>query len=87
MAAPNPTKEKAMPPVRRAFRYSLDCPTGRMFVGAEAIAAAEKDGWVDSPGAVTAAPPVKKKAAPVKKKAPVRRKVAAKKVAASDDSQ
>lgn len=34
---------------KRAWRYSLDCPKGRIFKGADAIAAADKDGWVDSP--------------------------------------
>jgi len=38
-------KEKEM----RCWRYSPDCPEGKIFTGAEAIAAAEKDGWVDSP--------------------------------------
>lgn len=33
----------------RAMRYSPDCPEGKIFTGADAIAAAEKDGWVDNP--------------------------------------
>ncbi len=33
----------------RCFLYRSDCPQGEIFVGEEAIAAAEKDGWVDSP--------------------------------------
>ena len=36
-------------PNSRAFMYSPDCLEGRIFVGADAIAAAEKDGWVDHP--------------------------------------
>lgn len=35
--------------VPRSYLYSLDCPEGRIFEGAEAIAAAVEDGWVDSP--------------------------------------
>jgi hypothetical protein len=34
---------------RRAFRYSSDCPAGKIFTGDTAIAAAEKDGWKDCP--------------------------------------
>ncbi len=60
---------------RRAFRFSPDCPKGRIFVGADAIEAAEKDGWVDDPAKLTAA----KKPAAAKKKAK-------KKVAAGDNS-
>lgn len=41
------TVDKRQP---RAFLYSPDCLKGRIFTGAEAIAAAEEDGWVDSPG-------------------------------------
>lgn len=66
---------------RRAFRFSPDCPKGRIFVGAEAIAAAEDDGWVDDPAKLTEA----KAAAPAKKKA--KKKVAKKKVAAGDNSK
>lgn len=33
----------------RCFLYRSDCPQGEVFVGEEAIEAAEKDGWVDSP--------------------------------------
>ena len=65
---------------RRAFRYSPDCPEGRIFVGDDAISAADDDGWVDSPGAVAKAKP-----AAAKKKAS-KKKVAAKKVAAGDNS-
>jgi hypothetical protein len=68
---------------RRAYRYSPDCPGGRIFEGADAIAAAEKDGWVDSPGAVEVAGPTP---AASKKKAS-KKKVATKKVAAGDDSK
>lgn len=39
---------------KRAFRYSPDCPEGKIFKGADAIAAADKDGWVDKPGDVKA---------------------------------
>ena len=45
---PVPEQENVML-VRRAYRYRSDCPEGEIFVGDEAIAAAEKDGWVDSP--------------------------------------
>ena len=34
---------------RRCFLYSADCPEGKIFTGADAIAAAEKDGWQDTP--------------------------------------
>lgn len=65
---------------RRAYRFSPDCPRGRVFVGADAIAAAEADGWVDHPSKVKAAKPAAKKKA--------KKKVATKKkVAASDDSK
>jgi hypothetical protein len=37
---------------KRAFLYSPDCPGGRIFAGDEAIAAACKDGWADSPAGV-----------------------------------
>ena len=66
----------------RAFRYSPDCLEGRIFIGAEAIAAAEKDGWVDSPAAVTTEEPAPVKAPP-KKRAPA----GGKKAATSDDSK
>ena len=33
----------------RCFLFSPEAPGGRLFVGAEAIAAAESEGWVDSP--------------------------------------
>lgn len=35
--------------LERCFLYSSDCPEGKIFEGADAIAAAEKDGWKDSP--------------------------------------
>lgn len=71
---------------KRAFRFHTDCPKGRVFVGADAIAAAEKDGWVDTPAKLKeAAKPAPKKKAPAKKKA--KKKVAPKKVAASDNSK
>jgi hypothetical protein len=53
--------------------YSPDCPKGRIFEGADAIAAAGKDGWVDSPAAVKAEKP------------PTKRKTGGKKVATDDD--
>ncbi len=64
-AAPPPTKaeptmtEKTEKKARydensRCFRFSSDVPKGRIFVGAEAIAAAEKDGWKDSPAKLKA---------------------------------
>jgi hypothetical protein len=34
---------------RRAWRFSSDCPRGKIFTGDTAIAAAEKDGWKDAP--------------------------------------
>jgi hypothetical protein len=36
---------------RRCYLYSADCPEGKIFKGADAIAAAEKDGWQDTPPA------------------------------------
>lgn len=36
---------------RRCYLYSSDCPEGKIFKGADAIAAAEKDGWKDAPPA------------------------------------
>jgi hypothetical protein len=35
--------------VSRKWLYSPDCPEGRIFEGADAIADAEEDGWVDTP--------------------------------------
>ena len=34
---------------KRCYLYSADCPEGKIFKGADAIAAAEKDGWQDTP--------------------------------------
>lgn len=42
-----PVSEQKRPP--RCCLYSPDCPKGKIFTGADAIAAAEEDGWVDSP--------------------------------------
>jgi hypothetical protein len=53
----------------RSFLYSLDCPEGRIFEGAEAIAAAVGDGWVDSPANLSDAPAAKPKKASGGKKA------------------
>ena len=53
----------------RCFLYSLDCPAGRIFEGAEAIAAAQGDGWVDSPAGLSDAPAAKPKKASGGKKA------------------
>jgi hypothetical protein len=64
----------------RCYLYSSDCPGGRIFEGADAIADAQENGWKDSPDAV-AEPETK---APAKKKAS--KKVAPKKVAAGDNS-
>ena len=36
----------------RCCLYSPDAPKGQIFVGAEAIEAAQKDGWVDAPDKV-----------------------------------
>lgn len=76
----------------RAYRYSPDCPKGRIFTGADAIAAADADGWVDSPAKVKSKPestPTPKPAA-AKKKAKKRqrqkRKAGGAKVATSDNS-
>ena len=41
--------EKKYEAKSRAYMYSPDCPQGKIFDGADAIAAAEKNGWVDSP--------------------------------------
>lgn len=49
-------KESKLNVKSRCFLYSPDCPTGKIFEGADAIAAAEKDGWVDAPGKVKAKP-------------------------------
>ncbi len=38
----------------RCYLYSSDAPAGRIFVGADAIADAKKDGWKDAPGKVKA---------------------------------
>jgi hypothetical protein len=65
----------------RCFMYSPDCLEGRIFAGAEAIEAAYKDGWVDSPAAVTTEEPAPK--APPKKRAPA----GGKKAATRDDSK
>jgi len=62
--------------------YSPDCLEGRIFEGAEAIEAAYKDGWVDSPAAVTTEEPAPVKAPP-KKRAPA----GGKKAATRDDSK
>lgn len=77
----------------RCFLYSPDCPKGRIFTGAEAIAAAKEDGWVDSPGAVEqpeTKPPAETKPAASKKagskKAASKKKGGAKKVATGDNS-
>lgn len=37
---------------QRCYLYSQDFPLGKIFTGADAIAAAEKDGFVDEPGKV-----------------------------------
>lgn len=34
----------------RCTLYSPDCLQGKIFTGADAIAAAQADGWVDNPG-------------------------------------
>ena len=46
-------KEEKAVPKKRCWLYSPDCPAGKVFVGDDAIAAATKDGWVDSPDKVT----------------------------------
>jgi hypothetical protein len=46
----------------RSYLYSTDCPEGRIFTGADAIAAAMKDGWSDSPANLKAKVGGKKKA-------------------------
>lgn len=38
----------------RCWMYSSDAPEGRIFKGADAIAAAKKDGWKDHPSKVKA---------------------------------
>jgi hypothetical protein len=43
--------------------YSPDCPEGRVFFTGEAIAAAEKDGWVDTPAKLPEAKPPGKRGA------------------------
>ncbi len=72
----------------RCYLYSPDCPGGRIFEGADAIADAQENGWVDSPDAVVDEPEAESPAtpakAPAKKKAS--KKVAPKKVAAGDNS-
>lgn len=73
----------AEPKPARCYMYSLDCREGRIFEGADAIEAAYKDGWVDSPAAVTEPKPAPAKA-PVKKKAAP---AGGKKAATSDDSK
>ena len=50
-ARPSAEQEKGVAEWR-AYRYRSDCPQGEIFVGKEAIAAAEKDGWCDSPAGV-----------------------------------
>ena len=48
---PAPQQEKVMVDdvAERWFLYRSDCPKGEIFEGQEAIDAALKDGWVDSP--------------------------------------
>ena len=41
---------------QRCFLYSDDCPGGKIFKGADAIAAAAEDGWRDTPEAPAKAP-------------------------------
>lgn len=43
MADPKPK------PIPRCFLYSSDCPEGRIFKGADAIAEARENGWKDNP--------------------------------------
>lgn len=62
-------------PAPRTCLYSPDCPEGRIFDTAEAITAAEKDGWVDSPAKLTAPKPAGKRGA------------GGKRAASDDDSQ
>ncbi len=68
----------------RCYLYSPDCPGGRIFEGADAIAEAKENGWVDSPDAVAEAEPAPTTPATTKKKAS--KKVAAKKKAAPGDN-
>jgi hypothetical protein len=54
----------------RCFLYSSDCPGGKIFEGDDAIAAAKKSGWKDSPAkAVKKAAAKKKASGGAKKKA------------------
>ncbi len=48
---PAPQQENVMADAvdERWFLYRSDCPKGEIFEGEAAIAAAIKDGWVDSP--------------------------------------
>ena len=49
----DPVKEKAravLPENQRCMLYSAEAPKGRIFTGADAIAAAVEDGWLDNPG-------------------------------------
>lgn len=55
----------------RCFLYSSDCPTGKIFTGDDAIAAAVKDGWKDAP-----VKPVASKKAPAKKTSGGKKKAA-----------
>lgn len=48
--------ETKRPP--RCCLYSIDHPEGKIFEGADAISAAEEDGWVDSPAKVKAREPI-----------------------------
>lgn len=49
-------------PEQRCYLYSSDCPEGRIFKGADAIAAAKKDGWKDSPADLSKPKPAARKA-------------------------
>jgi len=60
----------------RQWLYSPDCPEGRIYEGAEAIAAAEADGWVRFPAGHPDAP-----------KAPEPKAKGGKGKAASDNSE
>lgn len=66
-AEKNMSQKEPVRPVR-AWMYSADAPAGQIFTGQDAIEQAAADGWVDSPGAVTAAA-APKKAAKAKTKA------------------
>lgn len=46
------TKNSKLDDDSRCFLYSPDAPAGQLFVGKEAIQAAKKKGWVDSPAKV-----------------------------------